>query len=95
MHDIHDPPTQREMYDPDILANARVILEACCTPQKMQEAVLAAVSRNADNPEDWDRSGGLCMGQSTSPALVWASPRWEPSLTSLRTSWSNGQRQRT
>src|SRR6266699_1651504 len=46
MRDIQDPPTQREVHDPDILANARAVLEACRSPQEMQEAVLAAVARN-------------------------------------------------
>src|SRR5437870_12320415 len=46
MRDIHDPPAQLEVHDPDILANARALLDACRTPQEMQEAVLAAVSRN-------------------------------------------------
>src|SRR5438105_8869030 len=46
MRDIHDSPTQREVHDPDILANARAVLDACRSPQEMQEAVLAAVARN-------------------------------------------------
>src|SRR6266704_1241169 len=46
MRDIQDPPTQLEVHDPDILANARAVLDACRTPQGMQEAVLAAVARN-------------------------------------------------
>src|SRR5215469_8218336 len=46
MREIHDPPTQLEVHDPGILANARAILDACSSPQEMQEAVLAAVSRN-------------------------------------------------
>ncbi len=46
MRDIHDPPTQLEVHDPDLLATARAILDACRSPQEMQEAVLAAVSRN-------------------------------------------------
>src|ERR1700719_2870128 len=49
MRDIHNPPTQREVHDPDILANARAVLDACRSPQEMQEAVLAAVARN----EEW------------------------------------------
>src|SRR5579864_7326785 len=46
MRDIHDPPSQLEVHDPDILANARNVLDACRSPQQMQEAVLAAVQRN-------------------------------------------------
>jgi glycine hydroxymethyltransferase len=46
MRDIHDLPTQREVHDPDNLANARAVLDACRSPQEMQEAVLAAVARN-------------------------------------------------
>jgi glycine hydroxymethyltransferase len=38
-----------EVHDPDILANARDILDACADPAEMQEAVVAAVRRN----EDW------------------------------------------
>src|SRR5260370_19827290 len=46
MRNIHDSPTQLEVHDPDILANARAVLDACRSPQEMQEAVLAAVARN-------------------------------------------------
>src|SRR6266852_4476319 len=46
MRNIHNAPTQLEVHAPDILANARAILDACRSPQEMQEAVLAAVSRN-------------------------------------------------
>ena len=46
MRDIHDPPEQLEVHDPDILAHARAVLDACRSPQQMQEAVLAAVARN-------------------------------------------------
>src|SRR5260370_34719917 len=46
MSNIHDSPTQLEVHDPDILANARAVLDACRSPQEMQEAVLAAVARN-------------------------------------------------
>lgn len=35
-----------EVHDPEILAQARAVLDACGSPQAMQEAVLAAVSRN-------------------------------------------------
>src|SRR3954463_9025720 len=36
-----------EVHDPAILAQARAVLDACASPQAMQEAVLAAVARNA------------------------------------------------
>src|SRR6266481_5603478 len=49
MRNIHDSPTQLEGHDPDILANAKAVLDACRSPQEMQEAVLAAVARN----EEW------------------------------------------
>src|SRR5205807_3173441 len=55
MRDNHDLPTQLEVHDPDILARARAILDACHSPQEMQEAVLAAVARN----EEW--RGRQCL----------------------------------
>ena len=39
---------QKEVHDPSILAGARQLLDACRTPQEMQEAVLAAVSRDQE-----------------------------------------------
>ena len=35
-----------EVHDPDILAQARGVLNACESGQEMQEAVIAAVKRN-------------------------------------------------
>ena len=55
MRDIDNPPTPFEVHDPDILANARAVLDACHSPLKMQEAVLAAVARN----EEW--RGRQCL----------------------------------
>ncbi|HEX6477283.1 MAG TPA: serine hydroxymethyltransferase [Ktedonobacteraceae bacterium] len=55
MQDIHHSPEQNEVHDPDILAQARDLLEACSTPEQMQEAVLAAVARN----EEW--RGRQCL----------------------------------
>src|SRR5438270_4149861 len=55
MREMYDPPTQFEVHDPDILANARTVLDACHSPQQMQEAVLAAVARN----EEW--RGRQCL----------------------------------
>src|SRR5215472_8459073 len=68
MRDIHDPPEQLEVHDPDILAHARAVLDACRSPQQMQEAVLAAVARN----EAW--RGRQCLNllapeAPTSPAV--------------------------
>ena len=68
MRDIHDAPTQLEVHDPDIFANARAVLDACRSPQEMQEAVLAAVARN----EAW--RGQRCINllapeAPTSPAV--------------------------
>ena len=40
------PPTRVEVHDPEILTRARAVLDACRTPQEMQQAVLAAVARN-------------------------------------------------
>src|SRR5713226_9006279 len=68
MRNIHNAPTQLEVHDPDILANARAVLDACRSPQEMQEAVLAAVARN----EAW--RGQQCINllapeAPTSPAV--------------------------
>jgi len=49
MRDIQDLPEQLEVHDSDILANARALLDACRSPQEMQEAVLAAVPRHASS----------------------------------------------
>ncbi len=49
MQEVHHLPEQAEVHDSDILANARAVLDACRSPQEMQEAVLAAVARN----EQW------------------------------------------
>jgi glycine hydroxymethyltransferase len=37
---------QTEVHDPVILANARAVLDACTSPEAMQQAVLDAVKRN-------------------------------------------------
>ena len=44
-----ETPPSLEVHDPVILAQARDILDACRSPEEMQQAVLAAVSRN----EEW------------------------------------------
>src|SRR5438309_1432012 len=53
MPEEHDPTF--EIHDPEILAQAKAILDACSSPQEMQEAVLAAVTRN----EEW--RGKRCL----------------------------------
>jgi glycine hydroxymethyltransferase len=49
MRDRDDSPAQVEVHDPDILAHARTVLDACRSPQEMQEVLLSAVARN----EEW------------------------------------------
>lgn len=46
MQEAYRFPAQEEVHDPAILAHTRALLDACCTPQEMGEAVLAAVARN-------------------------------------------------
>jgi glycine hydroxymethyltransferase len=48
MSDTMSGRNASEVHDPGILARAREILDACAGPEEMQEAVLAAVERNAD-----------------------------------------------
>lgn len=55
MFEVHDPTNQFEVHDPEMLAQARAVLDACSSPQEMQEAVLAAVARN----EEW--RGKQCL----------------------------------
>ncbi|HCF84012.1 MAG TPA: serine hydroxymethyltransferase [Ktedonobacter sp.] len=55
MFEVHDPTRQFEVHDPAMLAQARAVLDACSSPQEMQEAVLAAVARN----EEW--RGKQCL----------------------------------
>src|SRR5260221_1863369 len=59
---------QKEVHDPEILAQARALLDACQHPFQIQEAVLAAVTRN----EEW--RGKQCLNllapeAPTSPAV--------------------------
>ncbi len=49
------PPQTTEVHDPQTLAAARALLDACRTPARMQEAVVAAVRRN----EEW--RGQQCL----------------------------------
>ncbi len=55
MVEAQDPSYQVEVHDPAILAHAKAVLEACHSPQEMQEAVLAAVARN----DEW--RGKRCL----------------------------------
>jgi glycine hydroxymethyltransferase len=55
MLEAHDPGYQVEVHDPAILAHAKTVLDACHSPQEMQEAVLAAVARN----DEW--RGKRCL----------------------------------
>src|SRR5881392_2358436 len=55
MLEVNDSTNQFEVHDPAILAQAKAILDACSSPQEMQEAVLAAVTRN----EEW--RGKRCL----------------------------------
>src|SRR5260221_4865511 len=64
---LEDQMRQKEVHDPEILAQARALLNACQRPYEMQEAVLAAVTRN----EEW--RGKQCLNllapeAPTSPA---------------------------
>jgi len=57
-----------EVHDPEILAQARAVLDACRSGQEMQDAVIAAVKRN----EKW--RGEQCINllapeAPTSPAV--------------------------
>src|SRR2546421_1862701 len=68
MLEANDSTNQFEVHDPAILAQAKAILDACSPPQEMQEAVLAAVTRN----EEW--RGKRCLNllapeAPTSPAV--------------------------
>ena len=68
MHDTSKSEQAVEVHDPDMLAQARAVLNACQSGQAMQEAVLAAVKRN----EHW--RGEQCINllapeAPTSPAV--------------------------
>jgi glycine hydroxymethyltransferase len=55
MSDSPQAPTSLEVHDPEILAQARTILDACRSGKEMQDAVIAAVKRN----EQW--RGEQCL----------------------------------
>ena len=49
MSDPHMPNSALEVHDPEILAQARAVLDMCHSGKAMQDAVIAAVKRN----EQW------------------------------------------
>src|SRR5215471_175706 len=55
MLEVKGATNQVEVHDQAILSHARTILDACRSPEEMQEAVLAAVARN----EEW--RGKRCL----------------------------------
>jgi glycine hydroxymethyltransferase len=68
MCNLENHTQQTEVHDPEILTQARALLDACQHPSEMQEAVLAAVRRN----EEW--RGKQCINllapeAPTSPAV--------------------------
>src|SRR2546429_1415604 len=62
MPEEHDPTF--EVHDPEMLAQAKAVLDTCSSPQEMQEAVLAAVARN----EEW--RGKRCLNLLAPEALT-------------------------
>ncbi|GAC1384741.1 MAG: serine hydroxymethyltransferase [Ktedonobacteraceae bacterium] len=64
MQEIHFSTDQGEVHDPAILASARQLLEACHTPQEMQEAVISAVTRD----QEWRGKQCLNLLAPESPA---------------------------
>ena len=64
MLEVQATTNQTEVHDPTILSHAKAILDACSSPQEMQEAVLAAVSRN----EEW--RGKRCLNLLAPEALT-------------------------
>src|SRR5438067_8797634 len=68
MLEVHDSTNQFEVHDKGILSHARALIDDCRSPQEMQEAVLAAVTRN----DEW--RGKRCLNllapeAPTSPAV--------------------------
>ena len=64
MLEMQGTTNQTEVHDPAILAHAKAVLDACRSPEEMQEAVLAAVSRN----EEW--RGKRCLNLLAPEALT-------------------------
>jgi glycine hydroxymethyltransferase len=64
MLEVQGTTNQKEVHDPAILSHAKTILDACRSPQEMQKAVLAAVTRN----EEW--RGKRCLNLLAPEALT-------------------------
>ncbi len=64
MLEVQGATNQTEVHDPAILSHAKAVLDACRSPQEMQEAVLAAVARN----EEW--RGRRCLNLLAPEALT-------------------------
>src|SRR5712691_3677342 len=64
MLEVYDSTNQTEVHDRAILSHAKTILDACSSPQEMQDAVLAAVARN----EEW--RGKRCLNLLAPEALT-------------------------
>ena len=64
MLEVEGTTNQVEVHDQAILSHARSIIDACSSPEEMQEAVLAAVSRN----EEW--RGKRCLNLLAPEALT-------------------------
>ncbi len=64
MLEMEGTTNQVEVHDQAILSHARSIIDACSSPEEMQEAVLAAVNRN----EEW--RGKRCLNLLAPEALT-------------------------
>jgi glycine hydroxymethyltransferase len=64
MLEMEGTTNQLEVHDQAILSHARAIIDACSSPEEMQEAVLAAVNRN----EEW--RGKRCLNLLAPEALT-------------------------
>ncbi len=64
MLEVEGTTNQVEVHDEAILSHARAIIDACSSPEEMQEAVLAAVKRN----EEW--RGKQCLNLLAPEALT-------------------------
>ncbi|HEY6286936.1 MAG TPA: aminotransferase class I/II-fold pyridoxal phosphate-dependent enzyme [Ktedonobacteraceae bacterium] len=64
MLEVVGTTNQVEVHDQAILSHAKAVIDACRSPQEMQEAVLAAVSRN----EEW--RGKRCLNLLAPEALT-------------------------
>ena len=64
MLEVEGTTNQVEVHDQAILSHAKAIIDACRSPQEMQEAVLAAVRRN----EEW--RGKRCLNLLAPEALT-------------------------